>query len=98
MRHIVSLGAADMQAEPNARTITRPRPLPQFPIANPRLEFSPNNRKQTHLKISNRERMAISAVRRTATREQSRVAGQVTFGAAPSVSCRVRQGAHAVRP
>jgi hypothetical protein len=51
-----------MHIAPNARTITRPRPLPQFLIANPRLEFSLNSRKQTHLKISNRERMAISAV------------------------------------
>ena len=72
-RNVAAFGAADMQAAPNARSSTRPRPLPQFLIANPRLEFSPN-RKQTHLKISNRERMAISAVTRTATREQSRVA------------------------
>ena len=63
-----------MQAAPNARSSTRPRPLPQFLIANARLEFSLNNRKQTHLKISNRERMAISAVTGTATREQSRAA------------------------
>ena len=74
MRHIAGIGGADMQLAPNARTITRHRPLPQFLIANPRLEFSSNNRKQTHLKISNRERMAISAVTRTAAREQSRVA------------------------
>ncbi len=63
-----------MQIAPNARTITRPRPLPRFLIANPRLEFSLNNGKQTHLKISNRERMAISAVTGTATRVCSRVA------------------------
>jgi hypothetical protein len=70
---LVGLGRAHMQAAPNARSIC-PRPLPQFLIVNPRLEFSLNNRKQTHLKISNREQMAISAVTRTATREQSRVA------------------------
>ena len=74
MRHIAGIGGADMQAAPNARTITRPRPLPRFLIANPRLEFSLNNGKQTHLKISNRERMAISAVTGTATRVCSRVA------------------------
>jgi hypothetical protein len=74
MRHIAGLGGANMQLAPNARSSTRPRPLPQFLIANPRLEFSLNGRKQSHLKIPNRERMAISALTRTATREQSRVA------------------------
>ena len=73
MRHIVGVGGADMRAAPNTQSSTRPRPLPQFLIANPRLEFSLNNRKQSNLKISNRERMTISAVTRTATREQSRV-------------------------
>jgi hypothetical protein len=63
-----------MKAAPNARSSLCPRPLPLFLIANPRLEFSLNSRKQTYLEISNRERMAISAVTRTATREQSRVA------------------------
>jgi hypothetical protein len=63
MRHIAGLGGADMQGAHNARSSTRP--LPQFLIANARLEFSLNSRKQTHLKISNRERMAISAVART---------------------------------
>jgi hypothetical protein len=74
MKHTVGLGGADMQAAPNVRSSTRPRPLPQFLIANPRLKFSLNSRKQTHLRNSNRERMAISAVTRTATREQSRAA------------------------
>ena len=74
MRHIAGLGRAEMQVAPNARSSTRPRPLPQFLIANPRLEFSLNSRKQTRLKISNRERIAISAVTRTATRDCSRVA------------------------
>lgn len=61
MQHIAGLGAADMQFAPNARSTFRPRPLPQFLIANPRLEFGSNNRKQTHLQTSNRERMAVSA-------------------------------------
>jgi hypothetical protein len=50
-----------MHFAPGARSSSRPRPLPQFLIANPRLEFSSNNRKQTYLRISNREPMAVSA-------------------------------------
>ena len=42
-----------MQLALNARSSTRPRPLPQFLIANPRLEFSPNSRKQTRFGVPN---------------------------------------------
>ena len=71
MQQVAALDAADIQVALNARSSFRPRPLPQFLIANPRLESSSNNRKQTHLRISNRERMAVSA------RNKDRTAGAI---------------------
>jgi hypothetical protein len=48
-----------MKVASNARSSFRSiLPLP-FLIANPRLEFPLSHRKQTHLRISNRERMTI---------------------------------------
>src|ERR1700748_3738858 len=61
MHQVDRFGATNMHFAPNARSNSRPRPLPKFLIANPRLEFSSYNRKQTHLRISNRESMAVSA-------------------------------------
>jgi hypothetical protein len=61
MQQVAGLETANMQFAPNARSSLRLRPLPQLLIANPRLEFSTNNGKQTNLRISNRERIALSA-------------------------------------
>ena len=69
-----------MHFAPNARSNSRPRPLPQFVIANPRLEFSSNNRKQTHLRISNREPMAVSA------RNGNRSAGAIAVSASSQMA------------
>jgi hypothetical protein len=75
MQQVDGFGATNMHFAPNARSSSRPRPLPQFLIANPRLEFSSNNRKQTHLRISNREPMAVSA------RNGNRSAGAIAVSA-----------------
>ena len=47
MQQVVGLGAADMQFALGTPGSFYPQPLPQFLTANPRLEFSSNNRKQT---------------------------------------------------
>jgi|SRR5580704_3340882 hypothetical protein len=78
MQQVDGFRATNMHFAPSARSSSRPRPLPQFLIANPRLEFSSNNRKQTHLRISNREPMAVSA------RNGNRSAGAIAVSASSS--------------
>ena len=80
MHQVDRFGATNMHFAPNARSNSRPRPLPQFLIANPRLEFSSNNRKQTHLRISNREPMAVSA------RNGNRSAGAIAVSASSQMA------------